>query len=116
MLVGCIPAFFHPGAYMLSSTQDLHMFSTHGTSQRTTPEEKLRQYSPLMVKQIREDVVNLISNLIYVDPRSKLQTLKDAFDVAVDEIIKRVAKIRRDMVEGREDKDFIEETVGSMPC
>jgi hypothetical protein len=58
---------------------------------------------------MREEVINLIPRVIYADPRSKLETLKDAFDVSIEAIIKKVTKLRRDIIEGREDKDFIEE-------
>ncbi|KAJ3690017.1 hypothetical protein LUZ61_019181 [Rhynchospora tenuis] len=118
MLAGCIPVFFHPGSAYVQYTWHLPKNYTRYSvfipendvrNGNVNIEERLRQYSPLMVKQMREEVINLIPNLIYADPRSKLETLKDAFDVAVDAIINKVAKIRRDMVEGREDKDFIEE-------
>jgi hypothetical protein len=32
--------------------------------------------------------------VVYADPRSKLETLKDAFDVAVEGILDRVARPR----------------------
>ncbi|PSS14059.1 Xyloglucan galactosyltransferase [Actinidia chinensis var. chinensis] len=58
---------------------------------------------------MREEVISLIPRLIYADPRSKLETLKDAFDVAVQAIIDKVTKLRKDMVEGHTDDDFVEE-------
>jgi xyloglucan galactosyltransferase MUR3 len=58
---------------------------------------------------MREEVINLIPRVIYADPRSKLETLKDAFDVSVDAIINKVSTLRRDIIGGREDKGFVEE-------
>lgn len=118
MLAGCIPVFFHPGSAYVQYTWHLPKNYTRYSvfipendlrNGNVTIEERLRQYSPLMVKQMREEVINLIPGLIYADPRSKLETFKDAFDVAVEAIINKVGKIRRDMIEGKEDKDFIEE-------
>jgi len=47
--------------------------------------------------------------VIYADPRSKLETLKDAFDVSIEAIINKVTKLRRDTIAGQEERDFIEE-------
>ncbi|KAL0370414.1 UNVERIFIED_CONTAM: Xyloglucan galactosyltransferase KATAMARI1 [Sesamum angustifolium] len=58
---------------------------------------------------MREMVINLIPRIIYADPHSKLETLKDAFDVAVQAVFDKVTKLRRDMIEGRKDDKFIEE-------
>lgn len=74
-----------------------------------TIEQRLSQISPEEVKIMREEVISLIPRLIYADPRSKLETLKDAFDVAVQAVINKVTKMRRDIIDGRTDDDFIEE-------
>ncbi|CAI9774400.1 unnamed protein product [Fraxinus pennsylvanica] len=58
---------------------------------------------------MRETVINLIPRLIYADPRSKLETLKDAFDVSVQAVIDKVTKLRKDIIKGRKDDNFIEE-------
>ena len=42
-------------------------------------EEVLRGIHPDVVKQMREEVIRLIPRMIYADPRSKLETLEDAF-------------------------------------
>ncbi|PQQ06913.1 xyloglucan galactosyltransferase MUR3 [Prunus yedoensis var. nudiflora] len=65
---------------------------------------------------MREEVIKLIPSLVYADPRSKLGIFKDAFDVSVQAIINKVTKLRMDILEGRTDDNFIEETVGSMLC
>ncbi|KAL4562873.1 hypothetical protein LXL04_026904 [Taraxacum kok-saghyz] len=47
--------------------------------------------------------------LIYADPRSRLETVKDAFDLSVQAGINKVTKLRRDLISGRKIDDFIEE-------
>ncbi|KAL5712085.1 Xyloglucan galactosyltransferase mur3 [Ranunculus cassubicifolius] len=118
MLAGCIPVFFHPGsAYTQYGWHLPRNYSKYSVfipeddvrKGKLTIEERLSQISAEDVKIMREDVINLIPRLIYADPRSKLETLKDAFDVAVQAFIDRVTKARRDIVEGRTNDNFIEE-------
>lgn len=87
------------------------MSSIHGISQRTIrgtvfiPEDGIRKGNvsideilkiihPDVVKKMREEVINLIPRVIYGDPRSKLETLKDVFDVSVGAIINKVTQLR----------------------
>ncbi|KAL9436178.1 hypothetical protein AB3S75_022268 [Citrus x aurantiifolia] len=73
-------------------------------------EERLKQISPEQIKEMRETVINLIPRVIYADPRSKLATLKDSFDVAVQSIIDRVTRLRRLTIEGLPEYDnFVEQ-------
>ena len=58
---------------------------------------------------MREEVISLIPRLVYADPRSKLETLKDAFDVSVQAVIDKVTNLRKDIIEGHTDENFIEE-------
>ncbi|PPS03873.1 hypothetical protein GOBAR_AA16783 [Gossypium barbadense] len=59
---------------------------------------------------MRETVINLIPRLIYADPRSKLETLQDAFDVAVQAVIDKVTRLRRNIIQGCTEYDnFVEE-------
>nr|CAD1836047.1 unnamed protein product [Ananas comosus var. bracteatus] len=118
ILAGCIPVFFHPGSAYIQYTWHLpRNYSRYSVfipeddirKRNVSIEERLRKIPPDVVKAMREEVISLIPRLIYADPRSKLETLKDAFDVAVEAIIDKVTKLRRDIIEGREDKDFIEE-------
>jgi hypothetical protein len=57
-------------------------------------EATLRAIPAATVARMREEVVRLIPTVVYADPRSKLETLKDAFDVAVEGILDRVARPR----------------------
>nr|ACG27661.1 xyloglucan galactosyltransferase KATAMARI 1 [Zea mays] len=118
MLAGCVPVFFHPGSAYVQYTWHLPKnYTTYSVfipeddvrSGNASIEERLKSIHPDVVKQMREEVINLIPKVIYADPRSKLETLKDAFDVSIEAIINKVTKLRRDIIAGQEDKDFIEE-------
>lgn len=118
MLAGCIPVFFHPGSAYTQYTWHLPRNYTKYSvfipedeirKKKISIEQRLMQISPEIVKIMQEEVISLIPRLIYADPRSKLESLKDAFDVAVDAIIDKVTKLRKDMIAGYDDKDFIEE-------
>jgi len=118
MLAGCIPVFFHPGSAYVQYTWHLPKNYTRYSvfipeddirSRNASIEERLKSIHPDVVKQMREEVINLIPKVIYADPRSKLETLKDAFDVSIEAIINKVTKLRRDIIAGQEERDFIEE-------
>ncbi|KAK6164408.1 hypothetical protein DH2020_001272 [Rehmannia glutinosa] len=117
MLAGCIPVFFHPGSAYTQYTWHLpknysqySVFIPEDDIRRNISiEQRLSQIPAEKVKEMREAVINLIPRLIYADPRSKLETFKDAFDVAVGAIIDKVTKLRKDIIEGRKDDSFIEE-------
>lgn len=50
-----------------------------------------------MLLLMREEVIRQIPRVIYANPRSRLETLEDAFDTTVKGVLERVEKIRRDM-------------------
>ncbi|KAA8550696.1 hypothetical protein F0562_002380 [Nyssa sinensis] len=115
MLAGCIPVFFHPGSAYTQYTWHLpRNYSKYSVfipeddirKRNVSIEQRLSQISPEQVKIMREEVISLIPRLIYADPRSKLETLKDAFDVAVQAVIDKVTKLRRDIIEGHTDEKF----------
>uniref|UniRef100_A0A0D9XKC1 Exostosin GT47 domain-containing protein n=1 Tax=Leersia perrieri TaxID=77586 RepID=A0A0D9XKC1_9ORYZ len=111
ILAGCIPVFFHPGSAYTQYT--LHLPAEHGKwsvlimhSDVTGPrnvsiEETLRGISPEKVREMREEVIRLIPTVVYADVRSSRVDFKDAFDVAVDAVIERVARRRRGEPDGR---------------
>ncbi|KAI7983635.1 Xyloglucan galactosyltransferase MUR3 [Camellia lanceoleosa] len=101
ILAGCIPVFFHPGSAYTQYTWHLPQnYSQYSVliqedsirKGNVSIEERLSQFSPDQVNQMREEVISLIPRLIYADPRSKLETLKDAFDVAVQGVIDKVTR------------------------
>lgn len=118
MLAGCIPVFFHPGSAYTQYTWHLPKnYSKYSVfipeddirKKNISIEQRLSQIPPEQVKVMREEVIKLIPQLIYADPRSKLEMHKDAFDVSVQAIIGRVTQLRKDIVDGRTDENFIEE-------
>ncbi|KAJ7977166.1 Xyloglucan galactosyltransferase KATAMARI1 [Quillaja saponaria] len=118
ILAGCIPVFFHPGsAYTQYTWHLLKNYTRYSVfipendirKRNVSIEERLSQISPEQVKIMREEVISLIPRLVYADPRSKLETLKDAFDVSVQAVIDKVTNLRKDIIEGRTHDDFIEE-------
>ncbi|KAM7496153.1 hypothetical protein LguiA_020567 [Lonicera macranthoides] len=118
MLAGCIPVFFHPGSAYTQYTWHLPKnYSKYSVfipeddirKKNVSIEQRLGQIPPEQVKKMREEVINLIPSLVYADPRSKLETLQDAFDVSVQGVINKVTKLRREIIEHRVDENFIEE-------
>lgn len=117
MLAGCIPVFSHPGSaytqYTWHLPKNYSLYSVFipedDIRKNVSIEQRLSQIPAERVDVMREAVINLIPQLIYADPRSKLETFRDAFDVAVSAVINKVTKLRKDIVEGRRDDDFIEE-------
>ncbi|TKY62305.1 Xyloglucan galactosyltransferase KATAMARI1 [Spatholobus suberectus] len=118
MLAGCIPVFFHPGSAYTQYTWHLPKNYTKYSvfipeddirKRNVSIEERLRQIPEEEVRIMREEVISLIPRLVYADPRSKLETLKDAFDVSVQAVIDKVTSLRKDIIQGRTDDNFIEE-------
>ncbi|KAK3157711.1 hypothetical protein QOZ80_2AG0126900 [Eleusine coracana subsp. coracana] len=99
MVAGCIPVFFKPRSAYLQYRW--HLPRDHATYSVLIPDEsvragnvsieaELRKIPPAAVVKMREEVIKLVPRLLYADPRYKLQTVKDAFDVAVDGVLERV--------------------------
>ncbi|GAA0163200.1 glycosyltransferase [Lithospermum erythrorhizon] len=118
ILAGCIPVFFHPGSAYTQYTWHLPKnyskysvyISEKDVREKNISIEQLLSKIPMeQVKQMREEVINLIPRIVYADPRSKLETFKDAFDLAVQGVINKVTKLRNEIVEDRVDKNFVEE-------
>ncbi|XP_071741241.1 xyloglucan galactosyltransferase MUR3-like [Rutidosis leptorrhynchoides] len=117
ILDGCIPVFFHPGSFYTQYTWHIPKNYTKYSvfipeddiRKNVSIEQRLSQIDPEKVNLMRMEVINLIPRLIYADPRSKLESLKDAFDVSVEAIIDKVTKMRQDMIDGRTNDEFVEE-------
>ncbi|PAN47032.1 hypothetical protein PAHAL_9G229400 [Panicum hallii] len=104
ILAGCIPVFFHPGSaytqYMLHLPGDPNSYSvliqhTDVTGRNASIEETLSRIAPEAVRAMREEVIRLIPRVVYADPRSTRVDFKDAFGIALDAVIDRVAERRR---------------------
>ncbi|KAM1036726.1 hypothetical protein ACFX2I_031561 [Malus domestica] len=110
ILAGCIPVFFHPGA---AYSQYLwHLPKNHSSYSVYIPvrvaddmpgsiEEILLGISKDKELSMREEVIRLIPNLSYADPRSRLET-EDAFDLAIKGILERIEDVRKVIREGND--------------
>lgn len=112
ILAGCIPVFFHPfSAYMQylwhlpkvywEYSVFIPLDLVKGEFGRSI-NKTLGDFPKNEVLAMREEIIKLIPSVIYAHPRSKLENVKDAFDIAVKEILKRIAKVRRKTKKGRD--------------
>uniref|UniRef100_A0ACD5WF26 Uncharacterized protein n=1 Tax=Avena sativa TaxID=4498 RepID=A0ACD5WF26_AVESA len=103
MVAGCVPVFFHPASAYLQYRW--HLPEDHARYSVFIPEdgvragnvsieETLRRIPPPAVRSMRKELVRLLPRLVYADPRYTLETVKDAFDVAVEGVIEKVAGSR----------------------
>ncbi|KAG0496988.1 hypothetical protein HPP92_001679 [Vanilla planifolia] len=112
MVAGCVPVFFHPGSAYVQYRW--HLPRHYSEYSVFIPEEEVRQgrvrveevlmgFGESQVRRMRERVVGLIPGLIYGDPKRRMESMKDAFDVAVEGIIERVANRMRKGEDGEEE-------------
>lgn len=111
ILAGCIPVFFHPGT---AYSQYLWHFPKNYTKYSVfIPVKDVKDLTGSIEKVLlgismeeelamREEVIRLIPKIVYADPRSKLETLEDAFDLAVKGILNRIEEVRDVIREGRD--------------
>jgi xyloglucan galactosyltransferase MUR3 len=119
ILAGCIPVFFHPTSaylqYLWHLPRDYRSYSVFipqadVAERNASIEAVLRKISPATVARMREEVIRLIPRVMYKDPAAKLAKFKDAFDITVEAVLRRVAKRRRAAAEGREYQDGVKGT------
>ncbi|KAE8039069.1 hypothetical protein FH972_011516 [Carpinus fangiana] len=110
ILAGCIPVFFHPGSayvqYLWHLPKDYTKYSVFipandVKSGKVSIQNILLRIPKAKVRAMREEVIRLIPRVIYAHPRSRLETLEDAFDITVKGVLERVERIRREMREGK---------------
>ncbi|RVW65821.1 putative xyloglucan galactosyltransferase GT11 [Vitis vinifera] len=126
ILAGCIPVFFHPGSayvqYLWHLPKNYTKYSVFipGNSIKSgnaSIEKILHRIPREEVVAMREEVIRLISKVIYANPKSRLETLEDAFDIAVKAVLERVETVRRDMREGRNSSLLLmKRCLGSILC
>ncbi|XP_073037646.1 probable xyloglucan galactosyltransferase GT11 [Primulina eburnea] len=118
ILAGCIPVFFHPGSayvqYLWHLPRNYKKYSVFISQEdvknkKVSIERLLSRIPKNKVLSMREEVIKLIPKVTYADPKSRLETVEDAFDLAVKGVLQRVEGLRRDMKEGRNSSDFDEE-------
>ncbi|KAJ4846054.1 hypothetical protein Tsubulata_002573 [Turnera subulata] len=111
ILAGCIPVFFHPGtAYAQYKWHLPKNYSKYSVfipvkdvkDWKAGINETLLRIPEHRVLAMREEVLKLIPSVIYADPRSRLETLEDAFDLAVKGILERIDNVRTTMLEGKD--------------
>ncbi|KAJ4747854.1 Xyloglucan galactosyltransferase KATAMARI1 [Rhynchospora pubera] len=102
MLAGCIPVFFHPESaytqykwYLPDNYSEYSVYIPQDEVRegRVRIEEVLLKYSEEEIGDMKEKVVSMIPRLIYKDPSYKLESVRDAFDVAIDGVLRRVKSI-----------------------
>ncbi|CAL4891514.1 unnamed protein product [Urochloa decumbens] len=117
ILAGCIPVFFDPGS---AYTQyRWHLPADHAAYSVFVPgdgvcngtvrvEDVLRRIGRKEVAAMRERVIRMIPSIVYRDPRAPAASgggFRDAFDVAVDGVIKRVGRIGQGLPPWEDDGD-----------
>jgi len=104
ILAGCIPVFFHPQSaykqYMWhfpknNSSYSVFIPETDVKRKRVMINETLFNVQESEVLDMREEVIRLIPKIVYRYPSSRLETLEDAFDVAVKGVLRRIEKMKR---------------------
>lgn len=104
ILARCIPVFFHP-----SSAYDQYQRHLPKNSSKYSvfiPMDDIRdgkvsinmtldQVSKDDIWAMREEVIRLIPNIAYANRRSTMESLEDAFSIAVKGVLERVGNIRK---------------------
>jgi xyloglucan galactosyltransferase MUR3 len=110
IMAGCVPVFFHPDSahtqyrWHLPDAHDTYSVlipEAHVRAGNVSIEDTLRAIPQDVAERMTETVIGLIPRLVYADPRSKLETLRDAVDVTVEAVIGRVNKLREEMGRGQ---------------
>lgn len=92
MLAGCIPVFFHEHSYSgyawhlpkERSSYSVFIPEDHIRANLLSVESVLRAIPAKEVQRMRENIIKLIPNLVYADPRSPtLEKSTDAFSIAI---------------------------------
>ncbi|KAJ4970661.1 hypothetical protein NE237_003760 [Protea cynaroides] len=109
ILAGCIPVFFHPGSAYVQyiwhlpknyTTYSVLISEIEVREGKVDIEKRLLRIPKVQVIAMRQQVIRLIPKVIYADPRSRLETLEDAFDLAVQGVIKKVDRARKAIRDG----------------
>ncbi|KAG2403876.1 xyloglucan galactosyltransferase [Vigna angularis] len=105
ILAGCIPVFFDPNSaynqYLWhlpknGSSYSVYIPVTDVTQKRVMINETLSRVPKSEVLAMKKEIIRLIPRIIYRYPSSRLQTVEDAFDIAVKGILGRIEAIKRD--------------------
>ncbi|KAL5542904.1 hypothetical protein UlMin_010614 [Ulmus minor] len=111
ILAGCIPVFFHPGSaykqYLWHLPKNYSKYSVFVPEsdlkeKKVCLNETLLRIPKCEVLAMREEVIKLIPRIIYANPKSRLETIEDAFDMAVKGMLERVQKVKKAMEKGQD--------------
>ncbi|OMP05626.1 hypothetical protein COLO4_08690 [Corchorus olitorius] len=111
ILAGCIPVFFHPysayAQYIWYFPRNYSKYSVYIPEadikdSRVSLKEALSRFTKGQILAMRKEVVKLIPKVIYAVPGSRLERFEDAFDIAVNRVVERVEKVRKDTKEGKD--------------
>ncbi|EEF43748.1 Xyloglucan galactosyltransferase KATAMARI1, putative [Ricinus communis] len=111
IVAGCIPVFFHPGsAYAQYEWYLPNDYTTYSVfipgnlvkNGSISINETLLQVPNDKITKMRGEVIKLIPNILYANPKSKLESLEDAFDIAIKGVLARVEKVRKEIREGKD--------------
>ncbi|KAF3330016.1 xyloglucan galactosyltransferase KATAMARI1 [Carex littledalei] len=103
ILSGCIPVFFNPNSaytqYMWHFPKNYTEYSVFISEEevregKVSIEEVLLKYSKERVNEMRENVISMIPRIVYKDPRYEVESVRDAFDIAIDGVIERVKRFK----------------------
>ncbi|KAK9983183.1 hypothetical protein SO802_032708 [Lithocarpus litseifolius] len=97
MVAGSIPVFFWKRTayyqyewFLPGEPESYSVFiDRNAVINGTLVEHVLKRYSKEEVRKMREKVIDYIPKLVYAKPQEGLETVKDAFDVAIDGVLQR---------------------------
>ncbi|KAJ1259664.1 hypothetical protein BS78_10G173500 [Paspalum vaginatum] len=123
VMAGCIPVFFHEASTFVkqyhwherepdsddrgdpgNNDHRYYVFMDQDDilQGKVDIEEALSRYTDAEVAAMREKVIEMIPRFLYNDPRVSFSgNMRDAFDIAIDEIIARIRKIKNGEGSGR---------------
>lgn len=102
MLAGCVPVFFHNESARIQykwhfpskfESFSVYIWEDEVREGRVRPEEVLLRYTEDEIRAMREEVIRMIPTLIYRDHRYQSDNFRDAFDVAVEGVVRRIREI-----------------------
>ncbi|XP_047947634.1 xyloglucan galactosyltransferase XLT2-like [Salvia hispanica] len=106
MLAGSIPVFFWRGSFeyqydwhLPKNASKYSIFIDHNIVRNDTSiiKRTLEKYSKEEVKRMRETIIHFLPKLLYSKSNANLGGIEDAFDIAMDGVLKRFEQQRRSM-------------------
>ncbi|XP_057497695.1 probable xyloglucan galactosyltransferase GT13 [Actinidia eriantha] len=116
ILAGCIPVFFSPKTaytqykwHLLEDPKKYSVYIPEGAVKKRIANiaKVLSSIPERKVLAMREEIIRLIPRIMFANPMSKLETLEDAFDIAVKGVLGRVEKIKKTENESLKDTLFL---------